>query len=55
VPFTPEAFYDLAKWLCGETDAPVIRMGVRADEVALRTAISRTYYAAHLLARESLV
>jgi len=52
VSFAPELFYDIATWLCGDSGT---NAGVRSDEVALRTAISRTYYAAHLLAREVLV
>ena len=53
--FAAEEFYDLATWLCGgATPSAQNHPGARTDEVAIRTAISRTYYAAHLLAREAL-
>ncbi len=55
MPFAPEEFYNLAKWLCGEAGVPAGEQGVRHDEAAIRTSISRTYYAAHLMTREALV
>jgi len=45
VPFAPKDFHTLALWLSQQ----------RTDEASLRTAISRVYYAAHLLAVERLV
>ena len=54
VLFFPNDFYKLAIWLCGTTSQNSSN-GQRTDEAALRTAISRTYYAAHLAAREALV
>jgi len=54
--FAAEEFYALATWLCGGvTPSAQNQIAVRTDEVAIRTAISRTYYAAHLLARDALV
>jgi len=43
--FNPKNFYELAQWLVDQ----------RKDESSLRTAISRVYYAAHLIALEKLV
>ncbi len=43
--FNPINFYELAQWLVDQ----------RIDESSLRTAISRVYYAAHLIALEKLV
>ena len=43
--FNPIDFYDLAQWLVDQRD----------DASGLRTAISRVYYAAHLIARERLI
>lgn len=43
--FDPKDFYTLAHWLIEQ----------KTDESSLRTAISRVYYAAHLIARERLV
>lgn len=45
MPFTARDFYDLALWLVQQ----------RVDEVSLRTAISRVYYAGHLLAVQRLM
>jgi hypothetical protein len=45
VPFAAKDFHTLAIWLSQQ----------RTDEASLRTAISRVYYAAHLLAVERLV
>lgn len=45
MPFAPKDFHTLALWLSQQ----------RTDETSLRTAISRVYYAAHLLAVERLV
>lgn len=45
MPFTARDFYDLALWLVQQ----------RTDEVSLRTAISRVYYAGHLLAVQRLM
>ena len=45
MPFAPKDFYTLALRLSQQ----------RTDEASLRTAISRVYYAAHLLAVERLV
>jgi hypothetical protein len=45
VSFDAKGFYDLALWLVQQ----------RNDEASLRTAISRTYYAAHLLAVQRLI
>ena len=45
MPFAARNFYDLALWLVQQ----------RTDEVSLRTAISRAYYAGHLLAVQKLV
>ena len=43
--FNPKDFYELAQWLVDQ----------RKDESSFRTAISRVYYAAHLIALEKLV
>ena len=43
--FTPKDFYDLALWLISQ----------RGDESSVRSAISRAYYGAHLLACEKLI
>lgn len=43
--FNPKDFYELAYWLVNQ----------RQDESTLRTAISRVYYSAHLIALERLV
>jgi len=43
--FNPTDFYELARWIVDQRD----------DESSLRTAISRVYYAAHLIALEKLV
>jgi len=45
VPFVPSDFYEFAAWL----------IETRQDEAALRTAISRIYYASHHLALQRLV
>lgn len=45
MPFLAKDFYDLALWLVQQ----------RTDEVSLRTAISRVYYAGHLLAVQRLM
>lgn len=45
MPFDAKGFYDLALWLVQQ----------RTDEASLRTAISRVYYAAHLLAVQRLI
>lgn len=42
MPFTAKDFYQLALWIVEQ----------KADEASFRTAISRAYYAAHLLAIE---
>jgi hypothetical protein len=44
-PFPPREFHNLALWLIEQ----------RNDEASLRTAISRVYYACHLLAKRSLM
>ena len=44
-PFPPREFHTLALWLVGQ----------KTDEASLRTAISRLYYACHLLAKHSLI
>lgn len=44
-PFPPREFQTLALWLVEQ----------RKDEASLRTAISRLYYACHLLAKHSLI
>lgn len=44
-PFPPRELHDLALWLVDQ----------RKDEASLRTAISRVYYACHLLAKHSLM
>jgi hypothetical protein len=44
VPFNPEDFYKLADWLAGE----------KSGEASFRAAISRVYYAAHLIAAQRL-
>lgn len=45
MPFNVKDFYELAQWLVDQ----------RKDESSLRTAISRIYYAAHLIALQKLI